>query len=65
MYNVGPDFTRPATSASHCSDCGENVQPEWDGCEGGFRCPQCFEPMPDYDEAAAGNGNCAEFPAMD
>jgi hypothetical protein len=53
MYNVGPDFARPAASSRghKCPSCG-SAAVEWDGAEGEHRCADCFEPLPDYCERA-------------
>lgn len=52
MYNVGPSHTRPSEGpATQCPGCSERITPEWDGAEGEFRCPGCFEPLPNYEES--------------
>lgn len=53
-YNVGPEYKRSSTADHYtCDDCDEIVKPEWDGCEGGWRCPVCYSDIPDYEEAKA------------
>jgi len=49
-YNVGPEFTRRANDSLVCEDCNEWITPEWDGCEGAWRCPCCYNELPSYTE---------------
>lgn len=44
-YNVGPEHTHSGLDRVKCPDCGEVVRPEWDGCDGEYRCPNCYETL--------------------
>lgn len=28
-----------------CPDCDQFVIPEWDPCDGDYRCPNCYHPL--------------------
>lgn len=31
-----------------CEDCGEKGVPEWDPCDGEWRCANCYAPSPEW-----------------
>lgn len=52
MYNVGPNYSRTADGKPiRCDDCGYSILPIWDGCEGEWKCPECYNPLPNYEES--------------
>lgn len=37
-------------SSVKCPGCGDTVPPMWEGCEGVWICPQCYEDLDDLVE---------------
>lgn len=51
-YNVGPDYTRSAEGpVVRCPCCRQLMTPAWDGANGIWICPICYEDLPDYEES--------------